>query len=117
MGTGQVFSLVDILIVGSGIYLLYCWYLLVFRDTVKEGILIPPNSMKKCRDMEGYKKFMGIRLMIFALSAVLSGAVGLYSDYVKPMNSMQYLIITGIFFMILIWFTTQIKRGEREYFS
>ena len=117
MGTGQVFSLVDILIVGSGIYLLYCWYLLVFRDTVKEGILIPPNSMKKCRDMEGYKKFMGIRLMIFALSAVLSGAVGLYSDYVKPMHSMQYLMITGIFFMILIWFTTQIKRGEREYFS
>lgn len=117
MGTGQVFSLVDILIVGSGIYLLYCWYLLVFRNTVKEGILIPPNSVKKCRDMEGYKKFMGIRLLIFALSAVLSGAVGLYSDYVKLMNSMQYLIITGIFFMILIWFTTQIKRGEREYFS
>ena len=107
----------DILIVGSGIYLLYCWYLLVFRDTVNEGILIPPNSMKKCRDMEGYKKFMGIRLMIFALSAVLSGAVGLYSDYVRPLSSMQYLLVTGIFFAVLIWFTTQIKRGEREYFS
>ena len=81
MGTGQVFSLVDILIVGSGIYLLYCWYLLVFRDTVKEGILIPPNSMKKCRDMEGYKKFMGIRLMIFALSAT---SMISFSDIFNP---------------------------------
>jgi hypothetical protein len=117
MDTGQIFSLVDILIVGSGIYLLYCWYLLVFENTVREGILIPSNTMKKCRDLDGYKRFMGIRLLIFAISAVLSGGLGLYSDYVKPMTSRQYLITTGIFFVILIWFAAQIKRGEREFFS
>ena len=63
MGTGQVFSLVDILIVGSGIYLLYCWYLLVFRDTVKEGILIKVSVISLGKtEMSGYQMFTSIIL-------------------------------------------------------
>ena len=37
----SMFSLMDLIILGSGAYVLYCYYLLKFKGEIKEGLLLP----------------------------------------------------------------------------
>ena len=116
MDTNQMFSLMDILMLAAGAYLLYAWYLLMFKNEIKEGVLIQKDSFKKCKDIEGYKKYIGPKLFVLVICALLSGGIGLYSDYVQQVNSTFYLILTVVFFVILIWFATRVKKAESMFF-
>lgn len=113
----SMFSLMDILITGCGLYLFYCWYLLKFRGEIKKGVLLPDRSTETCRDLEGYRKAIGGKLLAFAAVSLLAGLMGLYSDYVKPINTYLYLSLMAVFLAVLIWFTRAAKKAEKEYFA
>lgn len=117
MQDSNMFAFLDIMIVGCGIYLVYCWYLLMFKNEVKQGVLLPNKSTAPCRDMEGYKKTIGKKLLLFAITALAAGGLGLYSDYVKPVNSYLYMGLTLVFLLVLIFFIRSAKKAEKEYFS
>ena len=68
----------------------------------KEDGMYVVNTTTIGKDIEGYKKAMSWKLLAFAISALLAGGVGLYSDYVKPINTYVYLALTAIFLVILI---------------
>ena len=116
MDTNQMFGIMDFIMVGAGGYLLYAWYLLKFKNQIKEGVLIQSGSAKRCKDIEGYKKYIAPKLLLFALCALGSGALGLYSDYVKPVNNYLYLGLTAIFFVVLILFVRYIKKAQEMFF-
>jgi len=107
----------DILITACGTYLVYCWYLLMFKNEIKQGVLLPSKSTGKCTDIEGYKKEMGPKLLIFAIVSLIAGIIGLISDYVMPINTYLYLAFTVVFIIVLIWFTREARKAEREYFN
>lgn len=120
MSDNSMFAFMDILIVAAGTYLVYVWYLLQFRNVVKPGVLLPSQKqggVHQCKDIEGYKKAMSWKLLAFAISALLAGGVGLYSDYVKPINTYVYLALTGIFLVILILYARAAKQAEKEFFT
>lgn len=117
MDTNQMFSFLDILVLGAGCYLFYAWVRLMRKGELTEGLLTQKGSTKICRDIEGYKKFMGWKLLIFALSAIASGALGMYSDYVSHINGILYMGITVVFLIILIWFTYSMKKAEKMFFA
>ena len=66
--------------------------------------------------MDGYKKAIGRKLFVFALSALAAGGLGLFSDYVRPVNTYVYLGLTAVFLVVLIWFTRSAKKAEKEFF-
>ena len=112
----QMFAIVDIIMLAAGLYLMYAWYLLHFKNVIREGVLVQAGMAKKCKDPEGYRKYMSPRLLVFALCAVASGAIGLYSDFVKPVNSILYLGFMVVFFTVLILFVRYIKKAQDLYF-
>ena len=116
MNTNQMFAIMDFIMVGAGIYLLYAWYLLQFKHEIKEGVLVQAGQAKKCKDPEGYRVYIAPKLLAFALCAVASGAIGLYSDYVKPINSIVYLCLTGAFFAVLVLFIVFTKKAQERFF-
>ena len=116
MNTNQMFAIMDFIMVGAGLYLLFAWYLLQFKNEIREGVLVQQGMGKKCKDPEGYKKYIGPKLLIFALCAIGSGALGLYSDYVRPINSILYLCLTGVFFVVLVLFVRYIKKAQDMFF-
>lgn len=116
MNTNQMFAIMDFIMVGAGAYLLFAWYLLQFKNEIREGVLVQPGMARKCKDVEGYKKYIAPKLLLFALCAVASGAIGLYSDYVKPINSIVYLGFTGIFFVVLVLFVVFTKKAQEMFF-
>ncbi len=116
MNVNQMFSIMDFIMVGAGVYLLYAWYLLKFKGEIKEGVLVQSGQAKKCKDPEGYRQYMAPKLLVFALCAIASGGLGLYSDFVKPINSIVYLCFTGVFFAVLVLFVYYTKKATERFF-
>ena len=116
MNTNSIFGLMDILHIGAGLYIVYAWYLLKFRGEIKEGVLVPQGWASRCKDLDGYRNFIGNKLLALAVVAFLSGGVCLYSDYVKPVPASIYLGVTALFFIVLIWFITQTKKAQTLFF-
>ena len=111
-----MFGIMDIIIIAAGAYILYAWYLLMYRGEIREGVLVPQGMAKRCKDLDGYRKYIGPKVLVFGLIALVSGGVNLYSDYVSPIPTAVYLIVTALFFAVLIWFILQIKKAQKEFF-
>lgn len=116
MDTNSIFSIMDFLILGAGVYILYSWYLLMYKGEIKEGVLVPQGWAGRCKDLDGYRKFVGSKLLALAIASLVSGGICLYSDYVKPISSYVYLGVTALFFIVLIWFIAQTKKAQKLYF-
>lgn len=116
MDSGSVFGLMDLMVLACGGYILYAYYLLMTKNEIKKGVLLPQNQeAKKCKDMEAYKKFIGPKTLLCGLAAVASGGVGLYQDYVGPVSIILYQGLFILFIVIIIWFVVSIKQAEKRF--
>ena len=117
MDTASAFSLLDIIVVGAGLYMLYAYYILMTKNELKEGVLVSKNmGSKKCKDIEGYKKFMGIPILVTALMAIVSGGIGLYQNYVARVPALLYWTFYFCFIAVLVWFVVCTKKAEKRFF-
>ena len=114
MDTNSMFALMDLIVLGCGVYILYAYYLLVVKNEIKQGVLVPQKTdTKKCKDFEGYKKFMAPKVLIFGISACASGGLGLFQDYVAPVNAYLYVGLFVVFFAVMVWFLMSTKKAEK----
>ena len=82
----------------------------------KDSVLVQAGNAKRCKDIEGYRKYVAPKLLLFALCALASGGIGLYSDFVRPINSYVYLGFTALFFVVLVIFVRYIKKAQEMFF-
>lgn len=116
MDTNSMFAFMDLLFLLCGLYILYAYYLLAAKNEIKEGVLIPKDlAPKKCKDFEGYKKYIGPKVLIFGIYATAMGGIGLYQDYVKPLPSMIYIPIYVLFFVVMILYLVATKKAEKMF--
>ncbi len=116
MDTNQLFGLVDLFMVGAGLYIMYSWFRLKYKNEILEGVLVQQGQANKCKDIEGFKKYIGPKLFVFALCAIASGGLGLFSDYVHPVNNYLYLGLTAVFFAVLVMFVRYTKKAQEMFF-
>lgn len=113
MDTNGMFSIFDIFVVGVGLYLLYTWYLLKFKGEVKESVLLSKGfPYKRCKDKEGYKAFIGPKLLVLGMIALLAGCVGLINDYQDFLGA-YYIIVAVVFFAVVIWFSLMVRKAYK----
>ncbi len=111
-------GLMDLIVIAAGAYMLYGYYLLMTKNEVKEGIMISKAaSGKKCKDIEGFKKEMGPKVLLFAVTAILNGCIGLISDYTGWIPAQVFWAVYVLFFVVLIWFVMQARKIEKKYYS
>lgn len=116
MNTGTFYGLMDVIVLGCGLYILYAYYLLTVKGEIKQGILISQKTdPKKCKDFNGYQKYMAPKVLILGIAAVISGALGLYQDYVAPVNTYLYMGFFVLFFAVMIWFIVAIRKAEKMF--
>ena len=92
MTTNTFYGLMDIIILGCGLYIMYAYYLLMAKNEIKTGVLISQKV---------------------GLTAVISGGIGLYQDYVAPVNTYLYVGFFVLFFIVMIWFVVSIRKSEK----
>ncbi len=117
MNTSSMYGIMDVVIVLGGLYMLYGYYLLMFKNEVRAGILISKlNEGKRCKDLEGFKKEIGPKLLIFAFTAIADGIVGLVNDFIVLVPTVIYWGFYVLFFVVLIWYVIASKKVEKKYY-
>lgn len=116
MDTTSLFGFMDVIVLACGVYILYAYYLLVAKNEIKEGVLVAKGTpVKKCKDFEGYKKYMAPKVLVFGISACISGGLGLYQDYVAAINTYLYFGFFALFFAVMIWFLVATKKADKMF--
>ncbi|MDO4321628.1 MAG: hypothetical protein Q4C61_03795 [Lachnospiraceae bacterium] len=116
MNTDSIYALMDAVIVGSGVYILYLYAVMVKTGKLKSSMLIPQNiDIKKCKDVAGYIKYTGTKQLIFGIVAILCGGIGLIQDFTQTIGVIPYMIAIGIFFVYALWFGLQVKKAAEMF--
>lgn len=112
----NIWSFLDIIFVGAGVYMLYAWFLLRTKGEIKRDVLMSKDvNLKKCKDLEGYKAFIAPKMLIFAVGALLYGGAGLVNSYVTTLPSMVYNVLMTLFMLDLIWFALMARKGTEKF--
>ena len=110
--TGAIY---DILMLGLGIYLFYVWFLMNYKNEIKEQVLLSPHyPYKRCKDKEGYKAYIGKRLICVSIACAVSGALGIYNGYTGVLGTFG-IIPTGICMAAIIWFAVAIRKSNKKF--
>lgn len=108
----NIWSLMDIIFVGAGLYMLYALFLMKKTGEIKTSMLLSREvDIRKCKDLEGYKKFIEPKMLIFSIAAIIYGGFGLFNSYVAPVPVVVYWMIMALFFAVLIWFALQSRKS------
>lgn len=116
MNTDSIYALMDAVIVGSGVYIIYLYINMITTGKLRQSMLIPQNlDVKKCKDVPGYIAYTGIKQLVFGIVAIACGAVGLVQDFTQLIGVVPYLITIVLFFAYAIWFGFQIKKAAKMF--
>ena len=113
---GAFYGLMDVIVVGCGVYLLYAYYLLTVKHEIKQGVLISQKTdPKKCKDFVAYEKYISPKLLLLGIAALISGGIGLYQDYVAPVSNYIYGAFFVLFFVIMAWYIVAMRNAEKRF--
>lgn len=112
---GSMLSMIDVLIVGSSIYVLYVFYQLKFMGEIKEGLLLPKGvNPKHCKNKAAYIAEMSPKVLVYGIAALVCGILGIFED-VYHMLGNYYLLVLIVFVGITAWFAAQGKKAVKKY--
>ena len=112
-----VMSIMDILFIAGGLYMLYSAFLLLKKNEIRKGLVLSSGQdPSKCKDLEGYKKYIGPRLIAFAICAIITGLAGIVRTKVPSFPEAVYWIIYFLFFGAIVWFAIGAKKAEEKFF-
>lgn len=112
---GSIYMMVDLLFAGCGVYVLYAWYLMKTKGVVKENILMSREvSMKRCKDKDGYMKYIAPRILVFGIALTIVGLIGFADDYYKFLG-IASLIMQGVGLAVIIYFAVVSKKSIKMF--
>lgn len=112
----NMWSILDVIFVGAGFYVLYGWFIMKTKGEILTSILMNKDvELRKCKDLEGYKAYIAPRMLVFGISALVYGTAGLVNTYVTPLPGILYGAVMVLFLLVLIWFAIQAKKGVQKF--
>ena len=105
--------LIDIIILGFGIYMLgICIYM---KKTGKiHSILLIEPEIKKCRHPEKFIAYMNPRLLGFSIITLIDGVIGLIDELAVSSRYLDFVYMI-IFFAAFLWFTNALKNAREKF--
>ena len=111
----SMFSLMDLIILGSGAYIIYCYYLLKFKGEIKEGLLLPKGTnVKKCTDKAAYIKEVENKILLDGVAVLICGGFGVLETQTGLLGK-WYLVVIAVFLVVTVWFAMVVKKSGEKY--
>lgn len=111
----SAYSFIDIIIILSGFYILYIYYLLKVKGEIKETLLLPKDTpIKKCKDKNAYISEMAPKVLVYGIIVVICGLLGLSESQMQLLGK-WYLLVLVVFLCATIWFAGQTKKAVKKY--
>lgn len=111
-------ALLDLMVAGAGAYVVYQYIDMVRTRKLKPNMLLPKDlNLKKCSDVEGYIKFIGMKQLVFGLVAFLCGVIGLIEDYTHKLGIVPYMAAIVVFLASVVWYTVNMKKALKMFWG
>ncbi|MBO5291590.1 MAG: hypothetical protein J6B10_00175 [Lachnospiraceae bacterium] len=106
--------LLDVFILGSGIYLIYAGAAMKKTGKVKNVLVSKDVDLKKAVDVPGFIQNTFLKTIIMGVLGTAAGCVGLYNDYYGGIGKIQLAVILvyGICLMLYGYVTV---RAQKKY--
>lgn len=112
----NIWSFMDLIFAGAGLYALYAYYQMKTRGEITTSILMSKDvDVRKCKDIEGYMRFVLPKILVFGIAAFLYGVLGLVNTYVYAVPAAVYMAGMIVFFAILVWYAFQTRKGVQMF--
>lgn len=114
----DIMKIFDVIILALGAYIVFCAVRLKSNNV--PSTLIPPEYLKKCRDVEGLCKKLFRPACIFALVSLLYGVYSFVFDFGLVSTSSQVtsivnVVLIGLFFVGWIYFSYILRKASEEF--
>lgn len=116
MMDNSIWSILDVIFVGAGLYVLYALVLMKTKGEIKTGVLMGKDvQLKKCRDLEGFKNYVAPRMLVFGIACALYGGAGLVNTYVTALPVALYGVVAVLFLLVLIWYGYSTRKAVQRF--
>ena len=114
----SMFMIVDFLVLGCGVYVLYGWLQLRKAGHLIDNKLIYPNgcTAANCKEPEAFYAYMMPRFLLLGILTTLDGIVTVVNDFLPFMPSAASLTLNGLFFAFIVYFAVIISRSYKRFF-
>jgi hypothetical protein len=113
VGDWNTMFIIDMVILGVGIYFLYLSIKMRITQKV-ESFIIPEETLKQCKDEKGFARFLAIRQMILSIIMIICGALMAIHEVIVTLGY-GYYVVTGILVVALIVFYSELSDGRNKY--
>lgn len=105
----------DAVIVLVGIYMAVISARMLKSGKVNE-ILLSEEERRRCRKPEAFVRYLAPRMLVFAVIAMLTGALGLLTAAVAGEGFWTYLFPV-VFLLAFFVFSTQLRKAREDFVS
>jgi hypothetical protein len=118
-------EVISILIIASGIYVLYAAIRLKNDGQINKSLMISPSQpedRKNCKDIQGFQKFMFPRTLALSLVTILLGIWELAGKYtglfeiVSDFALFSELAVLILFFSTFIYYLRSVRKAGKLFF-
>ena len=113
----SMFSFMDYIVLGCGVYGVYSWYLLVKKHEIKKAFLLGGDTTpEKCTDIDGFANSVGTKLLIASISMLVFSGISLFNTFVQSIG-VFYWVAMALFLGVLVWYMAALRKANDKFFS
>lgn len=109
---GMIF---DVLILLSGIYLIYTAWEMKSSGKVQEALVSKNVNLRTARDPKGFIDYMFVKTVIIGVAAALCGGFSLYNDYFAKGYDVLQIAAMAIYFVVLLIYGFFITKAQKKF--
>ncbi|MCD8015193.1 MAG: hypothetical protein LUG99_18865 [Lachnospiraceae bacterium] len=112
MTDNSFYILIDVFVAGCGIYVIAQYLFMVKTRSLRQNMMLPKElSVEKCKDVEGYIKAIGTKLLLFGIAATVCGCISLVQDFAGFYNIYVSMGAMVVFIVLCIWYGRESKKA------
>ena len=108
-------NIFDLLIAGSGLYLIYTAVIMKTRGEITKGVVISKDvNVERMRDKEGFIRYMYGKMILFGVLTVAVGVWDLINVYVQGPPWISTAAVMGYLVLLLLFGAFTLK-GRKKF--
>lgn len=109
-------GILDIIIIACSLYLLNAASRIKTTGEISQMLLGKGMDTRRCKDLEGYKKFIFPRILTLGIATLIYGLLGLFKAY-SEIIMIAYFVWLFVMLFVIFWYLHQAKKGVRKYWG
>ena len=107
--------MMDVLIIGFGLYLIYCAVKMKRTGELTKGVIIRKDAdLTKAPDVPGFIRYMYAKVIAIGICTCICGTLGIINDTYMQLG-MMYLGVIGVFVVAIGIFAFVTVKAQKKY--